>query len=48
MRYDLVEHELENADYNYLYDIMLYGTDGWANLAPAEIIQKFRSIFERS
>jgi len=48
MRYDLVEHELENADYNYLYDIMLYGTEGWANLPPEEIIQKFSSIFERS
>ena len=47
MRYDLVEHELENADYNYLYDVMLYGTTGWANLTPAEVIQKFKNIFER-
>jgi hypothetical protein len=48
MRYDLVEHELENADYNYLYDVMLYGTTGMDNLSSEEVIQKFQSIFERS
>ena len=48
MRYDLVEHELENADYNYLYEIMLYGTAGMDNLSSEEVIQKFQSIFERS
>jgi hypothetical protein len=47
MRYDLVEHELENVDYNYLYDVLLYGTTGWANLEDAEVVQQFRNIFER-
>ena len=47
MRYDLVEHELENADYNYFYDLLLYGTEGWANMEDAEVVQKFRNIFER-
>jgi len=47
MRYDLVEHELENADYNYFYDLLLYGTLGWANTEDAEVIEKFRNIFER-
>ena len=48
MRYDLVEHELENADYNYLYEIMLYGTTGLANLSSEDVIKQFRTIFERS
>ena len=47
MRYDLVEHELENADYNYLYEVMLYGTTGWANLPPEDVTQQFKNIFER-
>jgi|TARA_B100000902_G_scaffold395967_1_gene455729 hypothetical protein len=47
MRYDLVEHELENSDYNFLYDVLLYGTPGWANYTDAEVVQKFRNIFER-
>jgi hypothetical protein len=47
MRYDLVEHELENSDYNFLYDVLLYGTPGWANMEDAEVVQKFRNIFER-
>lgn len=47
MRYDLVEHELENSDYNFLYDVLLYGTQGWANYTDAEVVQEFRNIFER-
>ena len=47
MRYDLVEHELENSDYNFLYDVLLYGTTGWANMEDAEVVRKFQNIFER-
>ena len=47
MRYDLVEHELENSDYNFLYDVLLYGTQGWANYTDAEVVLQFKNIFER-
>ena len=47
MRYDLVEHELENSDYNFLYDVLLYGTQGWANYTDEEVVQQFKNIFER-
>lgn len=47
MRYDIVEHELENSDYNFLYDLLLYGTQGWANYTDAEVVLHFRNIFER-
>ena len=47
MRYDIVEHELENSDYNFLYDVLLYGTPGWANYTDEEVVLHFRNIFER-
>tara|TARA_R110002012_G_scaffold22540_2_gene77792 strand:+ start:3276 stop:5183 length:1908 start_codon:yes stop_codon:yes gene_type:complete len=47
MRYDIVEHELENSDYNFLYDVLLYGTPGWANYTDEEVVRHFRNIFER-
>ena len=39
--------ELENSDYNFLYDVLLYGTPGWANYTDEEVVRKFQNIFER-
>ena len=47
MRFELVESEMENIDYNYLYDILLHGTPGWANLSDEEVREEYRQRFER-
>ncbi len=47
MRFELVESEMENIDYNYLYDLLLHGTPGWANLSDEEVREEYRLKFER-
>lgn len=47
MRFELVESEMENIDYNYLYDLLLHGTPGWANLSDDEVREEYQRRFER-
>lgn len=47
MRFELVESEMENIDYNYLYDLLLHGTPGWANMSDAEVREEYSNRFER-
>jgi len=47
MRFELVEAEIEVLDFNYLYDLLLHGTPGWANIPDDEVIEEYRQRFER-
>ena len=47
MRFELVEAEIEVFDFNYLYDLLLHGTPGWANIPDDEVIEEYRQRFER-
>ena len=47
MRFELVEAEMEGVDFNYLYDLLLHGTPGWANIPDEEVIEEYRQRFER-
>ena len=47
MRYELVESEIELLDFNYLYDLLLHGTPGWANISDEEVIAEYHRRFER-
>ena len=47
MRFELVEAEMEGVDFNYLYDLLLHGTPGWANIPDEKVIEEYRQRFER-